>query len=59
MKIEIKSIIGSLLFEHDCDNNTIKKTLSRASLSGANLSEADLHEAYLRGADLSEADGVK
>ena len=59
-KIQIKSIWGSLLFEYESENNTIKKTLSEANLSeanlsGANLSGANLSEAYLRGAYLSEA----
>jgi len=30
MKIEIKSIFGSVLFEYDCENNTIRKTLEEA-----------------------------
>ena len=60
MKIEIKSIFGSVLFEYECENNTLKKTienayLSGAYLSGAHLSGADLRDAYLRGADLSGA----
>ena len=37
MKIEIKSIFGSLLFEYDCKNNTIKKTLIEALKNGAKL----------------------
>jgi hypothetical protein len=46
MKIEIKSrFTDSVLFSHDCENNTIKITViiavdSRADLSGAYLSRA-------------------
>ena len=52
MKIEIKSIFRKLLFEYECENNTIKKTVERAikekiSLSCANLRSADLRSANL------------
>jgi len=62
MKIEIKSwITNSILFFHDCENNTIKITLEvgikvRANLSRADLSGADLSRANLSGANLSRAD---
>jgi len=60
-KIKIKSIFGSLLFELECENNSIKNTIAEANnrsanLSGANLSDADLSGADLRSADLSGAD---
>ena len=70
MKIEIKSIFGELIFEYECENNTIKKTveqavrknislysadLSSANLSSANLSSADLRLANLSSANLSSA----
>ena len=60
MKIEIKSIYGSVLFSYESENNTIKKTVeeaikSGADLRGANLRGADLRGANLRGADLSGA----
>ena len=61
LKIQIKHhITGSVLFEYESDNNTIKETLikavsSSADLYGANLSGADLSGAYLRGAYLSGA----
>jgi len=65
-KLSIKSIFGTLLFELDCENNSIKNTLleatkrhadlSDADLSGANLSDADLSGADLRRADLRRAD---
>ena len=60
IKIQIKSIYGSVLFEYEKENNTIKDTMIEAIkkgayLSGAYLSGADLRGAYLRGADLSDA----
>ena len=54
IKIQIKSIFGSVLFEYSKENNTIKDTLCEANLRGANLCEADLCEANLRGADHNE-----
>ena len=71
IKIQIKSIFGSVLFEYEKENNTIKDTLVEAvksdaylrgadlrgaDLSGAYLSDAYLSDAYLRGADLRGAD---
>lgn len=61
IKIQIKSIFGSVLFEYSKENNTIKDTLCEANLRGANLCganlcEADLCEADLYGADLRGAD---
>ena len=66
MNIQIKSRFNAaVLFEHDCENNSIRITLelaikSRAYLSGANLSranlsDANLSDAYLSGANLSGA----
>jgi len=56
-KIQIVSrYTGALLFEHECDDNTIRKTIEAARASGANLREADLREADLRGANLRGAD---
>ena len=47
IKIEVKSFMtGSVLFEYETENNTIKKTLEEARLRGA-----DLRGAYLRGAE--------
>ena len=54
-KIKIESIFGKLLFEHEAENNTIKKTLEEAVKSDANLSGANLGGANLRGANLSGA----
>jgi len=59
-KIQIKTPGGSILFEHEKEDNTIKKTLqeavkTRADLSWANLSGADLSWANLSWANLSGA----
>ena len=67
IKIQIKNrILGTVLFEYEKDNNTIKDTvveaikqcayLSGADLRGAYLSGADLRGAYLKDADLKDAD---
>lgn len=61
IKIEIKSIAGSLLFSHESEENTIKETLEcaikvRANLEGADLIGANLEGANLKGADLIGAD---
>ena len=66
MNIQIKSCFtAAVLFEHDCENNSIRLTLelaiksgaylSDAYLIGANLSRADLSGAYLIGANLRGA----
>ena len=56
MKVEIKSIFGNVLFEYDCEDNTIRKTLEQAIKSGTNLRYADLSSADLSYANLSSAD---
>ena len=56
IKIQIKSIYGSILFEHSSENNTIKETLERAIKENADLYNADLRSADLRSADLRSAD---
>ena len=48
-KIKIESIFGKLLFEHEAEDNTIKKTLEEAVKSGANLRGANLGGANLGG----------
>ena len=58
--IQIKSILGKILFEYEKADNSIKDTLieavkSGAYLYGADLSGADLSGAYLSGAYLSGA----
>lgn len=70
-KIEIKNILGNVLFTHECEDNRVKITVEEAArqdvslcmadlrganLRGANLYCADLHGANLRGADLHGAD---
>jgi Pentapeptide repeats (8 copies) len=60
MKIEIENKYGEIIFSHECEENTIKKTAELAvksgvSLSGANFSEANLLGANLAGANLSGA----
>jgi hypothetical protein len=65
-KIQIKSVFGKVIFEYECKNNTIKKTVEKAvfdkislgsaDLRSANLSSANLRSADLRSADLSSAD---
>ena len=55
-KIEIKSVFGSVLFELEKEDNTIKDTIIEAVKRGANLRDADLLGADLRGADLRGAD---
>ena len=62
IKLSIKNLFtGSVLFEYEKENNTLKETLleavkTRADLSGVNLYGADLSGADLSGADLSGAD---
>ncbi len=62
MNIQIKSRVNdTVLFEHNCENNSVRLTMelalkSGANLFGANLSGADLSGANLSGADLSYAD---
>jgi uncharacterized protein YjbI with pentapeptide repeats len=54
-KLQIHSIFGNLLFEYECEDNTIAKTVSEAVRSSANLSYADLRSANLSYADLRSA----
>ena len=57
IKIQIKSKwFGSVLFEYEKENNTIKDTLIEAVKKGADLKGADLTGADLTGADLTGAD---
>jgi uncharacterized protein YjbI with pentapeptide repeats len=55
IKIDIKSILGEVLFSFEKENNTIKDTLEEANLRGANLRGAYLGDANLRGAYLRGA----
>ena len=61
IKIQIKSVLGKVLFELEKENNTIKETLEQAvkenaNLEGADLKGANLEFANLKGADLEGAD---
>ena len=55
VKIQIKSLFGDLLFEHESEKNTILETLLRANLEGADLRGADLRGADLEGVNLRGA----
>ena len=55
-KIEIRNIYGSLHFEFEKENNTVKDTLVEAVKNKTDLTDADLTGADLRGADLRGAD---
>lgn len=65
-KIQIKSLSGSVIFEHTTENNTVTLTveaavscgvsLAKADLAGASLACADLAGANLIGANLEDAD---
>ena len=59
-KIQIKAVLGSVLFEYEKENNSVKDTIVEAVKGGAYLGSAylcgaDLRGAYLRGADLGSA----
>ena len=68
-KIEIKKINGNLIFSHNQEDNTVKKTLEKAvssdanligaNLIGANLSGANLRDANLSGANLIDANNIE
>ena len=53
--IQIKSVFGSILFELEKKNNSVKDTLIEAVKKGIDLRYADLRDAYLRGANLKFA----
>lgn len=54
-KIQIKSTKGEVLFEHETEENTVRKTVEAAVKAGVNLSGASLIDASLLGANLSGA----
>ena len=57
MRIEIKNrYTNEVIFTHECEDNTIKKTVEEALKNNADLSDADLWNANLSNADLSNAD---
>ena len=56
MKIQIKyRFTAFVIFEHECENNSMRLTVELALKYRANLSGADLSEADLSGANLSRA----
>jgi len=55
-KIQILSITGKVLYEHEEEDNSLKKAVVAANLYGANLYGANLRGANLYGADLYGAD---
>ena len=55
IKIQIKSVLGEVLFELEKENNTIKETLEQAVKEYANLEDANLRNANLRNANLRNA----
>lgn len=54
--IQIKYTSGDVLYEHTCEDNSVKKTVEEAVKDKTFLLLADLRGADLRGADLSGAD---
>ena len=57
MNIQIRpQVDDTVLFEHSCENNSMRLTMELALKSGANLSGADLSYTSLFGANLSRAD---
>ena len=56
-KIEIKNRwTGEVIFSHECEDNSIAKTVKETLLVDANLGDANLGGAYLGGANLRGAD---
>ena len=47
LKIQIKSVLGKVLFEYEKERNTIKDTLEKAIENNANLYNANLYNANL------------
>ena len=52
----LEKVSRKVLFSHECDNNTVAKTLEYAVARNANLCDANLCDANLRGANLRGAD---
>ena len=57
-KIELKRINGDIIFSHECEDNSVAKTINALRISGAefDLSGSDLSDADLSDADLIDAD---
>ena len=56
VKVQIKSFSGTVLFEAEKEDYTVKRALQDAVLQDADLQDADLQDADLRDADLQDAD---
>ena len=54
-KIQIKDIDGNVLFEYECEGNTLGRTVEMAVSQNANLHNADLENANLHNANLRYA----
>ena len=54
-KIQIKDIDGNVLFEYECEGNTLKRTVEVAVSHNANLYNANLYNANLYNANLGYA----
>ena len=54
--IKIMSIFGKLLFEYECEENSIKKTVEQAVKEKINLSNSDLSNSNLRNSNLRNSD---
>ena len=52
-KIQIKSYFDSVLFEHESEDNTVKKTVEEAVKNRASLNGAFLNGASMNGASLA------
>ena len=55
IKIEIKSVLGKVLFALEKENNTIKDTIEEAVRNNADLINANLYNANLENANLENA----
>jgi len=60
IKIQIKNIYDNVIYEYECEDNTVRTTLENAvengaNLDGANLYRANLYRANLDGANLDGA----
>ena len=55
IKIQIKNIVGKVLFEYEQENNTIKNTLEEAVKRKIYLGGADLGGTCLEGANFGGA----
>jgi uncharacterized protein YjbI with pentapeptide repeats len=51
--IQVRSVRGAVLFEHEAEANTLVKTVNQASCAGADLSRADFRRKNLAGADFA------